>query len=233
MVQNVRKSEIRERSWASIYLSLTHPPSTPSCHWSCQKADSRKESHFLNIGSAYLILPFIQTVSSLEIVSHLSCQLQVRKTFTPKAIWKCKMIPWGCHFPEEQWPQWLTLDFLLLASLKRVPFLYLPLGWGTGCWLCVKSQPAILQGALWQTRQHLLVVWVAHIIYGICLVLEERGQQDIPTGCQLLWPSHPFGPAPPPCWSFLLIFFEIWSLLDLQQWPAARNKSHIKTMFLF
>lgn len=49
----------------------THPSSTPSCHWSCQKVDSRKESHFLKIGSAYLILPFIQTVSSLEIVIHL------------------------------------------------------------------------------------------------------------------------------------------------------------------
>lgn len=56
-------------------------------------------------------------------------------------------------------------------------------------------------------------------------------------GLLATWPSHPLGLfllQACPSSSFLFIFFEIWSLLVvLQQWPAARNKSHIKTIFLF
>lgn len=104
---------------------------------------------------------------------------------------------------------------------------------------CVPSRRSVRSPSLLSPRGPLLQTWAASP-GGLGLLLsplesawawKTEVRRTFPRALSYVTFS-PLGAAPPPSLSFLPIFFEIRSLLvDSQQRPAARNKSHIKTIF--
>lgn len=154
----------------------------------------------------------------------------MRKKVTPKSICKCQIVPRGDRFPEGRYP-W-EVDIGLPTS--NAHGLARPVHWSVCSWLlhlceitacCAPRGPRADKGSISRW------VWLLVLPLESAWAWRERSAGHS-HGCQLCDLLTP-GAAPPPRWSFFLIF-EIWSLqVDLQWWPAARNKSHIKTIVLF
>lgn len=225
--QNVRRSEtgllpLFTTCPATTLPLLSSPHAHPSCPWSCQGADSKRESHFLSPGSACLTLPFIQTVFNLEMVSHLCCcKLPMRKKVPPPQRFgnaKCYLegtTLWCPHALDTglpSWQRWSGSSPLVSTGLCVPP----PLSGS----LRNPSLLSLSKGPSGRQGQRLWWFGAACFTSGICLGLEDRGQQDIPRGCQLCDLLTPRA-----CPSSRLILFThlLWNLKPPYRLAAVTN----------